>query len=303
MSIESYVAKKVLEKIAYAYQETCFVCGLQWELKKINDISFTMKAVLLDAEEKQVNHRQLRLWLADLKDAFYDAEDVLDEFECEAQRRRVLQLYGGIIRKVGCFFSSSNPIAFRFKMSTKIKQIRERLEEIASLKSEFRLKKRNESRHVMPRERAMTHTFVQVSEVIGRDKDKENIIRLLQDSGDRGQVSIIPIVGVGGKDGQDLARFGLQKLILVQLPKLVEFPRWLLQGSTNTLQLLKLESCENLKELPACLQNIVSLQRLIIEDCYGLSRRCELGKGEDWSKIAHVPKIVIDGADIDSIDN
>ncbi|XP_057999834.1 disease resistance protein RGA2 isoform X2 [Hevea brasiliensis] len=100
MSIESYVAKKVLEKIAYAYQETCFVCGLQWELKKINDISFTMKAVLLDAEEKQVNHRQLRLWLADLKDAFYDAEDVLDEFECEAQRRRALQLYGGIIRKV-----------------------------------------------------------------------------------------------------------------------------------------------------------------------------------------------------------
>ncbi|XP_057999833.1 putative disease resistance protein RGA1 isoform X1 [Hevea brasiliensis] len=106
-----------------------------------------------------------------------------------------------------------------------------------------------------------------------------------------------------GKDRQDLARFGLQKLILMQLPKLVEFPKWLLQGSTNTLQLLKLESCENLKELPACLQNIVSLQRLIIEDCYGLSRRCELGKGEDWSKIAHVPKIVIDGADIDSIDN
>ncbi|XP_057999900.1 putative disease resistance protein RGA4 [Hevea brasiliensis] len=96
-----------------------------------------------------------------------------------------------------------------------------------------------------------------------------------------------------GKADQDLSRFSLQRLILKKLPELVEFPEWLLRGSTNTLQLLKVRWCDNLKELPRCLQNIVSLQQLVIEDCDGWSERCEHGKGEDWSKIAHILKLFL----------
>ncbi|KAG8646694.1 putative disease resistance protein RGA1 [Manihot esculenta] len=212
MAIESFafnIAEKVLEKIAsHSYQEICFAWGLKAELRKLEDILLTVKAVLMDAEEKQVNDNQLRLWLAKLKDALYDAEDVLDEFESEDQRRRMLQLYGTTCKKVGRFFSCSNPIAFRFKMSAKVKQIRERLDEIASQKSKFHLTERYESRHVMPRERALTHSFVQASEVIGRDDDKENIITLLQDSSDSEQISVIPIVGIGG-----LGKTALTKLV------------------------------------------------------------------------------------------
>ncbi|XP_057999279.1 putative disease resistance protein RGA4 [Hevea brasiliensis] len=52
-----------------------------------------MKTVLLDAEEKQVDNHQVQVWLIKLKDALYDAEDVLDDFESETHRRRVLKLY------------------------------------------------------------------------------------------------------------------------------------------------------------------------------------------------------------------
>ncbi|XP_043816305.1 putative disease resistance protein RGA1 isoform X2 [Manihot esculenta] len=211
MAIESFafnIAEKVLEKIAsHTYQEICFAWGLKAELRKLEDILLTVKAVLMDAEEKQVNDPPLRLWLAKLKDALYDAEDVLDEFQCEDQRRRVLQLYGTTSKKVGHFFSCSNPIAFRFKMSAKVKQIRERLDEIASQKSKFHLTERYASGHVMPRERAPTHSFVQASEVIGRYDDKENIIRLLQDSSEVAQISIIPIVGIGGLGKTLLTKF------------------------------------------------------------------------------------------------
>ncbi|KAJ9184874.1 hypothetical protein P3X46_004559 [Hevea brasiliensis] len=104
MSIESLafnVTEKFLEKLAsHAYQEISFAWGLQGELKKLEDILLTVKAVLLDAEEKQVDNHQLRVWLIKLKDALYDAEDVLDDFECETQRKRVLKLYGTTIKKV-----------------------------------------------------------------------------------------------------------------------------------------------------------------------------------------------------------
>ncbi|XP_043815802.1 putative disease resistance protein RGA1 [Manihot esculenta] len=70
-----------------------------------------------------------------------------------------------------------------------------------------------------------------------------------------------------GKSDKHLAQFNLQKLTLAKLPKL----------------------------------NITSLQHLEIKNCDELSERCEREKGEDWSKIAHIPKLVINGSDIDSL--
>ena len=44
-----------------------------------------------------------------------------------------------------------------------------------------------------------THSFVRGEDVIiGRDKDKNNIIDLLFDSNVEENVSVIPIVGIGG---------------------------------------------------------------------------------------------------------
>ncbi|KAF2307973.1 hypothetical protein GH714_034496 [Hevea brasiliensis] len=212
MALESFafsVAQKVLEKLASrACQEISIAWGVQGELKKLEDVLMTVKAVLLDAEEKQVSNNDVRVWLIKLKDVLYDAEDVLDEFECETQRKQLLKLYGSTTKKVGRFFSSSNPLAFSFKMSHKIKQIREQLDEIASHKAKFHLNERDEGRRSMPKERAMTHSFVNVSDIIGRDKDKENIIRLLQKPNDGGKIDVIPIVGIGG-----LGKTALSKLV------------------------------------------------------------------------------------------
>ena len=88
-------------------------------------------------------------------------------------------------------------------------------------------------------------------------------------------------------------QFCLQKLLLKGLPKLVDLPQWLLQGSNNSLQSLQLTECPNIKELPACLSNVTSLQQLVIKDCGELGDRCERETGQDWSKIAHIPKIII----------
>lgn len=54
----------------------------------------------------------------------------------------------------------------------------------------------------------MTHSFVNASDVIGRDQDRENIIDLLMRSDhDDGGISIIPIVGMGGLGKTVLTKF------------------------------------------------------------------------------------------------
>ncbi|KAF2307983.1 hypothetical protein GH714_034069 [Hevea brasiliensis] len=505
MALESFafnVAQKVLEKLASkAYQEISIAWGVQGELKKLEDVLMTIKAVLLDAEEKQVSNNDVRVWLIKLKDVLYDAEDVLDEFECETQRKQLLKLYGSTAKKVGRFFSSSNPLAFSFKMGHKIKQIREQLDEIASHKAKFHLNERDETlqkpndggkidvipivgigglgktalsklvyndkrvqiifnlrcgnnlnhhthlkecppsvisrlhftspwsfhllqdfEHVrtalfmatkkisqsaldlclsrlkylrmlnlseskleVPLERigSLKHLRLlflpeiekvpnsicklqNLQSLLLRAEELPNDIRYLISlrflifstkqkclaKNGLGCLTSLRFLFIGGcenleylcedmqglkhlrtliifrceslislpqsmkyltaletlhiedsenlkltmeegKADQDLARFSLQRLILIKLPELVEFPEWLLRGSTNTLQFLKLRRCRNLKELPACLQNIASLQQLVIKGCNELSERCERGKGEDWSKIAHILKLFL----------
>jgi hypothetical protein len=137
----------------------------------------------------------LSAWLGELKDVFYDAMDVLDKFDCEDLRRKVVETHGSTGKKVRRFFSSSNPLAFRYKMGHRIKEIRERLQEIAKVRDQFQLEKRFDDKRTVHRE---THSFVPPSYTIGRDDEKEDLIDLLMQPGDDGNVSVIAIVAMGG---------------------------------------------------------------------------------------------------------
>lgn len=58
-------------------------------LKKLETSYLTLEAVLNDAEEKEINNPAVKKWLDELKDAVYDAEDLLDEIATDAWRCQV----------------------------------------------------------------------------------------------------------------------------------------------------------------------------------------------------------------------
>ena len=68
--------------------------GVESDLERLEKTLSTVKAVLLDAEEQQFHNQELTVWLGQLKEVFYDAQDVLDEFECEALRRQLVEMQG-----------------------------------------------------------------------------------------------------------------------------------------------------------------------------------------------------------------
>nr|XP_010918015.1 putative disease resistance protein RGA1 [Elaeis guineensis] len=70
-------------------------------------------------------------------------------------------------------------------------------------------------------------------------------------------------------------------------PRLTALPRWV--GGLTSLQFLSLWFCDSLAMLP----DLPALRGLRIEYCPLLARRCERGRGDDWPKIAHIPKISI----------
>ena len=121
------------------YQELSSAWGVQSDLKKLECIVLAIKAVLLDAEEKQESDHRLNHWLGQLKDVLNDAENVLDEFQNQILQKEVLKRCRSTHKKVGYFFSGSNPLVFHFEMARKIKGIRERVDDISNIKVEFNL--------------------------------------------------------------------------------------------------------------------------------------------------------------------
>uniref|UniRef100_A0A2N9EPM6 Uncharacterized protein n=1 Tax=Fagus sylvatica TaxID=28930 RepID=A0A2N9EPM6_FAGSY len=170
------IAERVLLKLAsLAFQEACLVCGVESNLERLKKTLSTIKAVLLDAEEQQFHNQQITVWLEKLIEVFYDAQDVVDEFERKALQNQVIETHWSITKK---------PIRIKFHLS-------ERLEIM----------------HVV-RGREMSHSFVQASDVIGRDHDKENIIQHLMHASSDGQnLSVIPVVGIGGLGKTVLAKY------------------------------------------------------------------------------------------------
>lgn len=216
--ILTVVTKVILNKLVdFVSHEIGLAWGAKDEFIKLQDTLEMILSVIADAEKKQVKDAAVRLWLARLRDVAYDADDVMDDFCYETMRRS--NRGNNLTSKVFDFASSSNPLAFRFKKAKKIKKINQRLDVIAKDMGRFQFliassdapTLRNEHK-----ERQTTSLLNNESEIVGRDGDKNELIKLLttvtpvsstsSDYRNLEKVSIVSLVGMGGLGKTTLAQ-------------------------------------------------------------------------------------------------
>ncbi|KAK2416873.1 putative disease resistance protein RGA3 [Trifolium repens] len=229
-SFASDIANSLLCKIAScAYEEASRAYGVYKDLLGIKDTLSIVSGVLLDAEHKKDQKHGLREWLRQIHNICSDAENVLDGFDLQEKRKQVLEASGSTRTKVCHLFSSSNPLAFRFRMARQIKEIRDRLNKVAADGTMFGLATINVDPGLVVQRREMTYPHVDASSVIGRESDREEIIKLLikphpQGDGDGDKrLCVIPIVGIGG-----LGKTTLAKLVFndKRMDKLFQLKMW-----------------------------------------------------------------------------
>ncbi|KAG2674891.1 hypothetical protein I3760_13G159200 [Carya illinoinensis] len=171
-------------------------------LKRLERVLLSANAVLEDAEELQFTELKVKNWLDELKDAIYDAEDILDEIHTEVLRCNLdaeFQTFATKVRKT--FPTSLNP--FVRNIEPKIKDILETLDHLVNQKDDIGLK---EGVGVKSSGRSSA-SLVKESDIFGRTDDKEAIINLLlSDDVSGNELYVIAIVGMGGLGKTTLAQ-------------------------------------------------------------------------------------------------
>uniref|UniRef100_A0A7N2N6Y6 Uncharacterized protein n=1 Tax=Quercus lobata TaxID=97700 RepID=A0A7N2N6Y6_QUELO len=200
------LAGKVLEMLGpLTLQEINLAYGdVKAELENIKTTVSIIQAVLLDAEKQGSHNNKVKDWLNKLRDVLLDAYDVLDDLSTEDSRYKMMT-GNKMTKEVRIFFSSSNQLTYSLKIGHRIKAIRERLDAITIDKKDFRFIQSSIEPQVMNRGRE-TYSFVLEENVVGREDDKKEIIKLLLDTNTVENVSLIPIVGSGGLGKTTLAQ-------------------------------------------------------------------------------------------------
>ncbi|CAJ2671460.1 unnamed protein product [Trifolium pratense] len=206
------IANSLLGKLgSYAFEESSRAYGVYEDLQGFKDTLSIVRGLLMDAEEKDNKHG-MQEWMRQIHNICSDAENVFDGFELQHKRKQVVEASGSTVMKVSHLFSSSSPLAFRFRMAQQIKEIRDRLDKVAADGTRFGLATISIDLGLVVHRREMTHSHVDASDVIGRENDREEIIKLLmqphpQGDGDGDKsLCVIPIVGIGGLGKTTLAK-------------------------------------------------------------------------------------------------
>nr|XP_034892116.1 putative disease resistance protein RGA3 [Populus alba] len=153
--------------------------------------------LLDDAEEKQITKTDVREWLAEYKDAVYEADDFLDEIAYEALRQEVEAEAQTFI----------NPLEIKVlrEMEEKSRGLQERLDHLVKRKDALGLINRTGKEPSSPKR--PTTSLVDERGVYGRDDDREAILKLLlSDDANEENPGVVPIGGMGGVGKTTLAQ-------------------------------------------------------------------------------------------------
>jgi len=125
-----YVKKMIAD---LAEEGVSMLLGVSGEIDELEHNTESIKAFLADAERRRITDQSVQRWVSKLKNAMYDATDILDLCQLGAEERSESKK-GSHKEKVPCCFQPllfhlRNPV-FSHGIGSRIKELNQRLQNI-----------------------------------------------------------------------------------------------------------------------------------------------------------------------------
>ncbi|XP_062182919.1 putative disease resistance protein RGA1 [Phragmites australis] len=210
-ALASYVQNMLTEM---AKEEVAMLLGVPKEMDKLGTKLGDLKKFLADADRKNITEESVQEWVRELRDAMYNATDILDLCQLKAMERGPSSL------DMGCFnpllFCMRNPL-FAYDIGTRIKKLNKKLDDIKERSASFSFinlgsYEDQASRKVISSRLANRETSGQLdrSSVVGEkiEADTRKLVEMLTGAShdDNNKIMVLAIVGVGGIGKTTLAQ-------------------------------------------------------------------------------------------------
>ncbi|XP_066359463.1 putative disease resistance protein RGA3 isoform X2 [Miscanthus floridulus] len=212
VALVSAVLKIVGTKLApLAIKEFRSKADVAKDIQELQDLVEEINDWLHTVGDKAIRNGRSSKWLKRLKEAAYDAEDVVHEVHIEAEKQDI-KVTGGKNTMVKYLLTKPKSAVSEFKIAHKIKAIKSRFDAIVKGRSDY-----STIANSMPVDHPVHHTRKTIGEVpfyttvdetsvFGRDQEKNQITSELIETNSQQRIKIVSVIGLGGSGKTTLAK-------------------------------------------------------------------------------------------------
>lgn len=199
----------LLEKLTdLTLQEATIFGEVEGQVKLLRNELEWIRLVLEDADARCSHDKRLMIWVNQIREAAFDAEDVVDEFLLKVEHKRQQRLNNlKFLRFLPTCVSFADKLSFIHELDGRIREINITIEKILANKSRYHieipsfLESSTSSREVV-----VSHQV----ETVGMEDEAQAVTQMLMGKDRRRQV--VAIVGMGG-----LGKTALAKMVFYQV--------------------------------------------------------------------------------------
>lgn len=188
--------------------------GMKREIAFLKDELSSMNALLERlADTEAALDPQTKEWRSQVREMSYDIEDCIDEYTRQLRHGRpqrpggngIMGFFHGYVQKV-------KDLVGRHEIAEQIQELKARIVEAGHRRKRYKLDSavNCKSNHVVPIDRRLPALFAELDALVGIDRPRDEIIKLLDDGEQR--MKVVSIVGSGGLGKTTLANQVYQKI-------------------------------------------------------------------------------------------